>query len=289
MKQMTTPPADIPYIDRHRAVVNSKTSTVKGEINQTKLNLLGLDNNITNRYVAFEESIANNTLFEFPENVALQQHKDDLLSCYIGHTARVKDIFTLIKDSQPSRFLKKCPYCGITLPKTHDHYLPEARYPELAVHVLNLIPCCGSCNQVKSAGWKNESHRTFIHFYSDQLPSSQYLLVTLRTNNTDNALGATFSLHQPQGIDTSIWNIITAHYNKLKLIEQYNEIANDEIAEILEISRAYLCEGGTNISGFLNRIITNEEALYGCNHWRVALMKALSSSNQFITAVEAAN
>jgi len=286
MKQLNTPPSIISYITRHRSVVNSKNNTINREPNRTKENLLSLDADVSARYTSFESALQNNTLFRFPENRALKRHKEDLLSCYVGRTAKVKEIFQLIESSQIRRVLKKCPYCGITLPKTYDHYLPEAKFPELSVHALNLIPCCGTCNQTKSDNWKNAQHRTFLHYYVDVIPNAEYLKVELHTLNQVNSVGATFSIQRPRNIADSIWNVINSHYEKLGLIGLYNDYVNDEIAEIFDICVCHLEEGGSNIRNFIVRLSATEERLYGVNHWRVVLMKSLSNNQDFIDIVE---
>ena len=54
-----------------------------------------------------------------------------------------------------------CPYCNriytVTLTENghrsrpqFDHYLSKSKYPYFAISLLNLIPCCGLCNQAKS-------------------------------------------------------------------------------------------------------------------------------------------
>ena len=65
--------------------------------------------------------------------------------------------FQLLKDMD----VNVCPYCNriytVTLTeKGHrsrpqfDHYLSKSKYPYFAISLLNLIPCCGLCNQAKS-------------------------------------------------------------------------------------------------------------------------------------------
>lgn len=281
MKKLNAPPASIPYIDRHRAIVNAKHKTVNGLINQVKINLLRLDGQVASRYADFELAVQNNQLFSFMESSTLKIHKNDLLGCYNGYTKKVDEIFTLIKSVQISCALRKCPYCGITIPKTHDHYLPETKFPELAVHALNLIPCCSSCNQKKNNNWKNSTHRTFIYFYSDAIPSDKFINIQLYFSPQGNTVGAKFSIQKPLNISDEDWNIIFSHYEKLDLINNYNEIVNDEITEILYICVSHIRNGGLNIDNFIQDLVVHEEITYGTNHWKVILMKALARSPRF--------
>ncbi|KHS86611.1 HNH endonuclease [Pectobacterium carotovorum] len=288
MKNMNQPSATPSYIQKHKDVVASKANTIKGNPNTTKTNLQSLEQLISARYTLFENAVANNTLFNLNEDINLIQHKDDLLSCYTGRTAKVKVIFKTITDAQPQRFLKRCPYCGITLPKTYDHYLPETKFPELSVHALNLIPCCGTCNQTKNNDWKNANHRTFLYFYTDTIPNANYLQINLRHNIAASTISANFSIQRPRNIQSNVWEILKSHYDKLGLISLYNEYANDEITEIFNVCVSHLRYGGNQLSNFINDLVSAEEHLYGLNHWRVVLMKALASNNHFHSFVLAA-
>lgn len=279
MKTMVVPSAAVSYSERHKNVVNSKSNTIQGQPNTTKINLLRLEPQVLARYRQFEQAIAQNSLFNFPENPDLMVHKDDLLSCYTGRTKKVKEIFKLIEDAQPLRFLKRCPYCGITLPKTYDHYLPEALFPELSVHALNLIPCCGSCNSTKNNFWKNNTHRTFLYFYADLIPNVQYINVNIISGAS--AIGAQFSIQRPINIQNSVWEILSSHYEKLGLISTYNELASDEITEVFNACVSHLRCGGENVRRFVEELLAPEEVLYGINHWRVVLMKELAISADF--------
>lgn len=284
MKQMIPPPSTVAYSKRHKDIVSSKKNTVKGCVNATKNNLQSIEPQVVSRYSNFEQAITSGTLFNFLEEPSFNLYKEDLLSCYKNKTIGVKDIFKLIKASQPLRFLSLCPYCGLTIPKTHDHYLPESRFPELAVHALNLIPCCGTCNETKNNYWQNDSHRIFLHFYSDIIPQTQYINVTL-TSIDASAVGASFTICRPNGIANHVWEVLEAHYKQLKLISQYNENANDQISYIHSVCVAHLRCGGSNLKDFINELLIPEERLYGQNHWRVVLMKELATSAVFSTCV----
>lgn len=283
MKTMVMPSPTVSYSERHKDVVNSKANTINGLPNTTKTNLLRLEPQLLARHSQFEQAITQNSLFTFPENPALMAHKDDLLSCYTGRTKKVKEIFALIEDAQPRRFLKRCPYCGVTLPKTYDHYLPEAHFPELSVHALNLIPCCGSCNSTKNNFWKNNTHRTFLYFYKDLIPNVQYLNVNIITGA--DSIGAQFSIQIPINIQNPVWQVLFSHYEKLGLIFTYNELASDEVTEVFNACVAHIRCGGARVSQFVEALLAPEENLYGINHWRVVLMKKLAVSADFARLV----
>ena len=287
MRRLVVPPNTVPYSERHIRVVRSKKSTVAGVRNEAKETLLELEPRLVERFSDFEDAVSGGTLFEFLEDDAFLEHKEALLGCYSGRTSKVKEIFRLIEGAQERRFLKRCPYCGVTLPKTYDHYLPENKFPELSVHALNLIPCCDYCNKTKSVHWKNSQHRTFLHFYSDKIPVEQYLYVHLSSMEDQKVVSARFFIERPEGVSDDEWSVLSSHYDKLGLIATYNELANDEICEIFNACVSHLRHGGSDSEGFLASLLSPDERLYGLNHWRVVLMRALCECDDFFVIVVA--
>ena len=45
----------------------------------------------------------------------------------------------------------KCPFCGVGIVSTLDHYLPKTKYPTYALTPVNLIACCADCNKNKKS------------------------------------------------------------------------------------------------------------------------------------------
>jgi len=274
-------PVSLSHIAHHREIVESKTDSV------TKVCVQSVDSKIAARFTAFEAAVRARTLHAFIEDASLQAIGAALRSCYKSKTKKLYNLLSLIGDTEKNRSLIKCPYCGITLPKTQDHYLPESKYPELAVHGLNLVPCCSTCNEVKGNRWKRESQRFFIHFYSDPIPSDQFLLVTLFSVSSRVALGTKFSIKKPDRVSSAQWSLIENHFNKLDLLSRYEESSAEEIQLAMESCVDHLLEGGKNSSGFLTRIANRLEVIFGNNHWRVVLLRALALDPIFSSMVKA--
>ncbi|TJY65031.1 hypothetical protein E4T66_02075 [Sinimarinibacterium sp. CAU 1509] len=183
-----------------------------------------------------------------------------------------------IKELQPRRQLKYCPMCGVTLPKTFDHYMPAARFPEYAVMALNLIPCCSQCNSIKDDDWLSTSgERQFLHLYFDCIPEEQYLFVQLLSSADMRGVGASFELRRPSGFRRNKWSLLTSHYKRLKLLERFSEEGNEEIAEVLAGCKAHLQAGGGSASLLLQNLANDRATVYGDSHWRTVLMRALST------------
>lgn len=186
--------------------------------------------------------------------------------------------------AQPKRLMKYCPMCGTTLHSTFDHYLPAVKFPEFAVHPLNLVPCCSKCNSTKDDDWLSATGgRQYLHAYSDELPNRQFVTVDLHEQHGLAGVGATFSLVKPHGVGAGMWQLVNSHFDRLHLIDRYDEQGSNEIAEILAVCRTYMETGGTSPRVFLAGLASDCRLVYGRNHWRAVLMEALSTHANFET------
>jgi 5-methylcytosine-specific restriction endonuclease McrA len=273
-------PVDVSHIAMYRALVKKKNTTTE------KKSLLLIDSLVSARYVEFETAIKLKTLHVFPESESLQTDEDALRSCYAIPTKGLQAILDGINKAQPARQLERCPYCGTTLPKTHDHYLPAKIFPELAVHGLNLVPCCSSCNESKGKRWISGKKRLFLHYYSNEIPDAVFLSVELVSSPSQQALGAKFKIEKPDSVKDDNWDLIESHFKRLNLLERYADLVNDEIAEAVDVSVDHLTDGGISASKFIRKMGLRMATTFGVNHWRSVLYTALSENSVFTKMVD---
>ena len=69
----------------------------------------------------------------------------------------------------------KCPFCGVGIVSTLDHYLPKTKYPTYAVTPVNLIACCADCNKNKKSDVVDLRERELIHPYYDDFDDEIWL------------------------------------------------------------------------------------------------------------------
>ncbi|MBI5041876.1 MAG: HNH endonuclease [Gammaproteobacteria bacterium] len=277
MKSLLRVPNPPSYISRHDGIVDSKRDVV------VRTQLQSINALIEARYDEYEYRLDNDTVHQMVEHPVILASANDLQSCYKSKTKGLKVLLSEIGKSQRQRVLERCPYCGITLPRTYDHYLPKDKYPELSVHVLNLIPCCNECNSSKGDRWSVAGGRLFLHFYRDDLPQSQYLFVEIATRPNTHAYGVKYSLsaNRPNDCAQGVWDLIVSHYSKLGLLDKYRNQSNNEISNTFSTCVAHIKDGGRSISNFINMISDTEEQIFGSNHWRVVLRRALASTEEF--------
>lgn len=282
MKSLTALPDDPTYLDRYVAIRDKKHKT-------TRAPLIAVHALIEERYKAYAEAIGNGSLATLKSHNEALLLSDTLRACYDGATQPLKELKQAIRDAQPKRLLKYCPMCGTTLPRTFDHYMPGVRFPEFAVHPLNLVPCCSTCNSTKDDDWLSAAgKRQFLHAYTDDVPDLQLVQVTLHEDQALAGVGATFSLERPAGVADELWELIDSHFRRLKLIDRYDERGNDEVAEILSDCREFCDAGGQYVRKFLNGRAKDRRTVYGRNHWIAVLMDAMAQHPNLEAWVHAA-
>lgn len=276
MKTLTHLPAIPTYLDRFVAIRDKKRLV-------TRASLVAGQLLIAQQYDALEQAVMRGSLATVQSRARGLPLGDNLRSCYDGPTKPLTQLKQAIKDAQPERLLKYCPMCGTTLPGTFDHYMPAVRFPEFAVHPLNLVPCCGACNSTKDDDWlSGEGRRQYLHAYTDSIPDLQFVVATFHLAPDTAIVGATFSLQRPVGIDGELWRLITSHFLRLRLLDRYAEQGNDEIAEIIGACRSYRQEGGPNVRAFLRSQAADRRRVHGRNHWVAVLMGGMSEHPELI-------
>jgi hypothetical protein len=278
-----TPLSDDPtYLDWYVAIRSRKHKT-------TRNLLVAAHALIEERYKAHAEAIANSSLASLKGHAEALELSNSLRACYDVATQPLKELKQAIRDAQPKRLLKYCPMCGTTLPRTFDHYMPAVRFPEFAVHPLNLVPCCAICNSTKDDTWLSPAgNRQFLHAYADKVPDLQFVKATLHEMQGLAGVGATFSLERPDGVADALWKLIESHFHRLKLIDRYDELGNDEVAEILSDCREYCDAGGKNVARFLGGRAKDRRTVYGRNHWTAVLMTAIAQHPNLEAWIQAA-
>ncbi len=211
---------------------------------------------------------------------------ESLRACYDSNTKALTALKEEIADVQPKGRLKYCPMCGVTKHSTFDHYLPSVDFPEFSVHPANLVPCCAQCNSIKDDFWLDQNgDRYFLHAYGDDIPIAQYLHVELRTAPSRTSVGAVFKLRKPNQVSAAAWRLLSSHYDRLHLLDRYNDQGNDEINEVLVSCKVHFDSGG-DPQTFLQKVSQGYLGLYGENHWRVVLIAAMAEHEDLLNWIE---
>ncbi|MEK4533117.1 HNH endonuclease [Solibacillus sp. FSL K6-1554] len=216
---------------------------------------------------------------DYRNNETLKKY---LISCY-GKNATLNKLKKEIKEVQEVYYQAHCPYCEINEPGTFDHYLPKEEFPEYSVLSLNLIPCCSICNSYKGELWENSNSRVFLNYYFDEIPQEQFLYAKLDYTDGTDVPKISFELRNDNGIDSSIFQRIETHFDKLYLLKRYIKQANSKVSSIRK-SCILKINGRNNIvavKSILEDDLDVLEQQVGCNNWEYALVKSVLESDEF--------
>ena len=276
LKRLSVPPDYISYLIAIRDA-KKVTAPNKGTSLDHKANVTTAMSTIEARYEVFNDAVALRQLEDLRQSPPMTAISESLRSCYDNNSKGIRNLKAAIAAAQGTRVLKYCPLCGTTLVATHDHYLPASLFPEFAVHPLNLVPCCSTCNSTKGDRWiDKDGRRLYIHAYSDLLPAEAFLHVELKTSNFATGVGAVFSVVRPTCFSEDAWSVIESHFCNLNLIDRYTDLSNDEIAEVLTDCGIYLNTGGKRVRDFLSLKAAERIQIFGISHWQVVLMNQLA-------------
>ncbi|MGG7035707.1 MAG: HNH endonuclease [Flavobacterium sp.] len=246
--------------------------------------LMELRPTILNRYNDYEIEFNNNTLQNLVRQVYAPQTIEYLQKCYSDPTLALDDLIARIKENQPNHLRSICQYCGIDTDNTTDHYLPQSDFPEYSVNHLNLFPCCAVCNPIKNNYWidRFNNYRGIINLYTDKWPIQQFLFADVNYIGIDVTIK--FRITNSNGIHPDLYQVIENHFNRIKLLEKYNDKAGNIYQRVFNSYKGKRIFAGKPdlIQEDLSQEVQNHFVSFGRNHYEGILMEALANNFDFL-------
>lgn len=241
-------------------------------------------------YKEYEDAVNNGIVHTLTPHGFVQPEKGKLQNLYSSDcdvARNVRSYHNGFTKATRRIYHNKCPYCVLSEPNTLEHILPKGKYPEYAVHIYNLIPCCSKCNSHKGEAIVNSINGLphTLNFYYHNPEKFQFLQVDCLLDAHNQPLFS-YKLVFPSDADPNLASIITNHFNRLHLIERYNEEVIQTYTAIEPVIKS-LCCGKTleeALSAMLDYFHTVSPS-YGINHHWIALFRCLISSSQYHTYI----
>ncbi len=256
--------------DRFVVIINEKNI-------QRRNCLVGIQNRIL---LSYELYLENFEVLQASQGSILAQHeineREYLNHCYSVKTNTFKHKRGEIFDSQSIQLKAFCPYCLLNKPTTLDHYIGKTEYPEYSILLKNLIPCCYHCNQKKRENWRRNSRRRYIHFYNDTFLNNRFLFANLIFHGND-VPDISYELIKPNNITQEQFEIVTFHFEDLRLIEEYIERSNAILSTEISIIHNSNQRGDT-IESIRQTFIDKHENIigFGINYWQKCMYEAIA-------------
>jgi 5-methylcytosine-specific restriction endonuclease McrA len=255
------------------------TSIVKSKRGVYRKGLTRISNEIKNHYNKYFTCCYD--LVDIDASTYVNPEKEYLLHCYENKTTARDKLKADITLAQADRVRHTCLYCLIGSPDTFDHYLPKELYPEYAVNSINLMPCCSKCNGKKGTYWLEDGKRKIVNLYFEHIPSGRYLYA--KVDYFGDIPRADFSLKTFAEMSDETFDIISAHFTKLELLQRFTEKSTEVFSEAKthidfhfpkatsEIVQEYFMKESRHLSETVQE-----------NYWKAVLYEALSKNTEFI-------
>lgn len=246
------------------------------------LGLSAIESSIKVLYTNYESAVAAESVHTLKPHGFSGPEKDLLKGLYKRNckpAKRIREHHNDFTKTTKRIYNNKCPYCVLSEPNTIEHILPKDTYPEYVIHMYNLIPCCSTCNGHKGTSVQDSAGLPHVlNLYYHDPESFQFLEVDCAIDSNGKP-SFTYKLAFPTTADPTLEIIITNHYNRLHLLQRYNEeVINSYVpVENMVIS---MCKGKSlnEALQFLNDYLSRISSEYGLNHHYIALMRCLIDS-----------
>lgn len=244
-----------------------------------------LRSKVESAYDSYKDNYDARCLENFEAGKWTPQQKEDLLACYSGKSKALSRLKRDIQEVQPLEYEEFCPLCGVATAEEFDHYIPKEDFPSVAVHALNLVPCCGRCNRKKSNKWlDSDGNRRVIHFYTDKLPEEKFLFATLnwKMRGTQMIPYADLQLVRPKGFSKSAFALIERHFEAMELFDRYRRHTTNCVSELVRSMRQSSRAKTTPVvNTWLSSYVNTTSRYLGKNYWKVVIAEALKGDANF--------
>lgn len=208
--------------------------------------------------------------------------KAELKELYNTHMSSsngaARAVYDRIRNAVPNN---RCPLCGVGSVAHCDHHLPKARYPDLSVLPINLVPACHFCNDTKKSKYPAlVGQQTFHPYYDHHLLAATWVRATLNPGPPPVLI---FDTNPPVTWSPTDKQRVQRHFEVCGLAITFTTNANDELPIIRERLILQASRGGVNaVQQFLNE----ERDLHQTrpNSWQYATYRTLASDPWFVNS-----
>jgi hypothetical protein len=251
-----------PDRDSKDDIENIISEKYSGEIKKI---LLRLKSKIITCYSDYSKIELNQRLaastYSADEKTALQH-------TYSSQTTTAKKIIEAITKTQLITQAGCCVSCGIGEADQIDHFLPQEHFPEYSIMHKNLVPICGTCNEIKSDNIPGVT-KDYFHPMFDKLPDEPFL--NCQITYTSSIPISHFSV-----LPKFQTNIIGKHFNDLRLRTRLEKKATVYFLQITACKTEF---GDTFAVEEIQRDISKLGVFYGTNYWKYILCEEMIKTN----------
>jgi len=263
----------------HKEVISKKKNTKKNKYFKERVSRHNDDIEICFR--KYDNQFDNNTLQDLIQFGYAGIKKKTFLQLYSFNAKIFQKLKIKLTTKDGNIVDNICQNCTISEINSFDHVVPKDEFPEFVVNPKNLFPSCTNCNSRKGTTWREDGRCVFLNLYTDILPNEQYLFVKIEIDN--NELKLTYSVKNINNIDTELYNLIDTHYDKLNLLERFENNSDIVVSELENEINEYKDKVSlTDIKDIIVKKCNKDKELLGSNYWKSILRLALINDDAYM-------
>lgn len=255
-----------------RIEIDDISQIVNEKYNPAKTTLVGIRTRILDRYAKYIDLESKGRIT--PVAFSLDE-KNALLSLYSSKTKTAKLITDGVLGMVNPNHSDSCLYCGIGEIDQIDHYLPQEHFPEYSILHKNLIPICGTCNEIKGSNIPGQNGKDYLHLIYDLLPLESIFSCIITFNQ--NLPSISYSV-----LAKFSGSLIEKHFVELKLKERIEKKSVQYCLQIKALKEQF---GSEYAKEELTRDLKKILAFFGTYYWKSELISSMIN-NAFVDNVD---
>lgn len=192
----------------------------------------------------------------------------------VAHTDRDKHLVYIRKALMGK--VDKCPYCSINEPQQLDHFMDKDTYGQLATCRLNLVPLCGTCNNLKG----QKSYKEFTHPYYQDFPDCRFLIA--RCTVIRGCVHVQLLIDKQALGNNRLYDRLVSQMDHIRLKKRLKKSINEFLTQTFMTCSA---TSDAILRQELEVIIAHHVRMYNKNDWRTAVLYGLKDCPDFNMAV----
>lgn len=273
----------IPYSENtfefHKKVIKSKKNSQNDP--SYKEIITSYNDDIERVFTQFEDKFSEDKLEELVALGYSGEDRETLHKLYNYKSNVLQNLKVTLTTTDMGRIINTCQNCTISEVNSFDHFLPKGEFAEYAVNPKNLFPSCTTCNSYKGTVWREGGVRVFLNLYLDELPEEQYLFIEVEIDNDD--INITYEVDNRNGIESGLYDLIKAHYDKLYLCRRFKENSHEIVSKLdIEIN-GYKSELSLDkIKQVVLKQCSDVKQVFGFNYWETILISTLINNEDYM-------
>lgn len=208
------------------------------------------------------------------------QRKKSLIGLYAPKCEKLP--FIQLENMRKHNGLVVCPSCGEPgRPRTLDHYLPKAIFPELSVLLLNLTPMCDWCQGEKLSDFvTKDGQKRYIHPYFDDVNRPLFSIIFTPPFSTPS-----IDIAVKEDIPDDLNLLVKYHLEGIDFLTRFKEYFKTRYISVLRRANNCRQPEAKNIQDTLALFLDMEQDK-SINSWDAVLYRSILENDELMEYLE---